>query len=261
MPNDFKITVNDKSYSVLSWTTDMACFSFSLPALDSCPMKYMEGDNAICSGCYAAINRYNMPNVLESQWARFSWTKYCIAHDQNQFIDKMIHCISKQVKNNRFRGHDSGDFFHPVYINMWTTVCKSLPTIKFWFPTRSWRAENKTWNDAFEELTKLPNVMVRPSALNYNDESPKWKYSKLGSTVVTEDIAADQLGYKLCPKTKNGGSCETNNCYSCWEKNENIAYLVHGRAGQSKPTKISDKELGHKINMKNKFATVTINGK
>src|SRR6516162_9609523 len=43
-----------------------------------------------------------------------------------------------------FRIHDSGDFFSAAYANAWYEVCRQLPDIRFWAPTRAWQLPTST---------------------------------------------------------------------------------------------------------------------
>lgn len=238
-----KFKIPGSTVSLLSWTEDMDAWSFSLPAGrdGACPLIKDDSEKDICSGCYAQINRYNMPNVLKAQWVRFNWVKKLVQEDRLQeFVDLMVLAIGHYDKaNGFFRWHDSGDLFHPKYIEACYQVCKQTDVIKHWFPTRSWRATSQSWREAFDKLCSLPNVTVRPSALQYNDPSPKIKGFGAGTTVITEENMGK---HNVCPKTLNGGNCTTNSCRTCWvEKDTPVAYLVHGYLGSHKIPVISQK--------------------
>lgn len=210
----------------------MSAWSWSLPAGDSCPMIRADDESYICHGCYASINRYNMPNVLRSQHIRFEWTKDLMRSDPDLWVHTMRDAIASHVENDFFRVHDSGDFFHPNYVRMWYEVCESLPEIHFWFPTRCYphsSSMSTLWMTNLRELASLPNVTVRPSALRWDEPSPQVSFLSKGSTAVLSE--RHDLGH-LCPKTTQGGTCETNSCRTCWFDNEEVAYLVHGYMGR-----------------------------
>lgn len=231
-----------KKVALLSWTEDMDAWSFSLPAgrEGSCPMMVARDERDICHGCYAMINRYNMPNVLNAQWRRFMWTKECLKTTlgTNHWHNTMIGAINSHVKNGFFRVHDSGDLFSPDYIHAWSIVCACLPHIRFWFPTRSWQAKNPIWIEAMKALAALPNVSLRPSAIRFDEAPPKIDWLSTGTGVVNQI----RRGTRICPKTRKGGTCSSNHCRRCWDKTGEVNYLVHGwRGTHSIPNAISDK--------------------
>lgn len=250
-----KVKVPNTTVGLLSWTENMDAWSFSLPAGKdgSCPLM-VDGPDTICGGCYAMINRYNMPSVLEAQWARLLWIKDLIAKQRVQeFVDLMTHAISVHVGANQyFRVHDSGDFFHPEYIGAWHKICANLPHIKFWFPTRSYLAKGNSWVGEFAKLNSLPNVTVRPSALKYNQGAPDLKGFAQGTSVFTDYDSFDRgLTNKVCPKTIKGGTCSTNNCRTCWDSPEySVAYYIHGFIGRKRPPVISDKIKNTRLTIK-----------
>jgi hypothetical protein len=255
-----KIEYKNLKTSLFTWTSDMGCWSFSLPPgkEGACPMA-VTGPNSICGGCYAMLGRYNMPNVLNAQWIRFMWIKSLLETDEGQreFELTMIDSINRHVKNRYFRFFDSGDIFCPQLADSLYNICNTLSHIQFWFPTRSYWAKSKRWQTALQNLASLPNVALRPSALYYNQEAPILDGYAHGTTVVTSidmDIA------KLCPKTVNGGSCESNNCRACWDKTGAIAYLVHGVMGKSEPYEISTKIKSGRAAMRDKFVALTVSG-
>lgn len=254
-----KIKVPNTTVSLLTWTSDMDCWSWSLPAgkEGSCP--FAEGD--VCKGCYAFIGRYNLSNVMKAQWTRFDWTKKAIQDVllREQWVRIMTESIRDSVGNGFFRVHDSGDLFHPEYIKMWYQVCKALPDIKFWFPTRSYNTLNKNWLEPLRNLASLENVSVRPSSINYNTFPPQFNFLSAGTSVILKDIIL--TGVKVCPKTELGGSCSSNNCRACWDKKGQIGYRIHGWLGMNKPPNITEKILKSRKDFKTNFVSLTIGSK
>jgi hypothetical protein len=222
----------------------MACWSFSLPAgkEGACPLA-VTGKDTICGGCYAMINRYNIPNVLTAQWVRYLWLKERISKREiPEAVYEMTTAIKIHTNNNYFRFFDSGDFFHQDMIKICYHICKLLPEIKFWFPTRIWYTDNKTWQLWLHNLAALKNVSVRPSAIKFNDKPPRIIGLNKGTTVILSKKDKPK-GVSICPKTLNGGNCHDNHCRSCWHHSKEIAYLVHGYIGRHKQPIISDKIL------------------
>jgi hypothetical protein len=256
----------DKSTALLTFTSDMACYSFSLPAgpNGACPLS-VTGEGTICGSCYAMINRYNMPNVLDAQYLRFAWVKDCLARwesgGKKDFVDRMTQAISEAGSKGGtpyFRWFDSGDFFHPLLIEGCHEVCKALPLISFWFPTRVWfKGTSDSWAVPLRKLANLPNVVVRPSAISFDDPPPRVKGLGAGTTAISTE---DGVFGQLCPKTVNGGDCESNGCRSCWDVHSQISYLVHGTQGRSTPANaMSDNIQNKRKEYKATYASLTIN--
>jgi hypothetical protein len=252
--------------SLLTWTEDMAAWSFSLPAGHACPMMRADDESYICHGCYAQINRYNMPNVLDAQWIRYMWTKKCMENHagRSEWCETMIETIRKYATNGFFRVHDSGDFFHPNYARSWYYVCQALPEIKFWFPTRCWPHEgkmSKRWIDSLTRLASLPNVTVRPSALKWDEAPPQVGFLSTGTTAVTSPMIGNEVGCSVCPKTLHKGTCESNQCRTCWFNGVGVAYLVHGYRGRRSIPTVSVKIKERRQTYADKYTNLTVKGK
>lgn len=223
--------VPGSTVSLLSDASKMPSLSFSLPAGDSCPWA-LYGEGAICDGCYAEKGRYIMPNVKNAQRVRFEWVKRCVRTPEGraEFHRAMVAAITA-AGNSYFRGHDSGDFFCPAYVEMWAEVCKALPEVTFWFPTRTWRAltdprasaaTKKNWSLALSALCALPNVRVRPSALFFNAPAPMVRNLVPGMSAGT--TARDE-GFN-CPAATQGNVCGT--CRTCWDSPDTaVSYHRH----------------------------------
>lgn len=259
-----KITdpITGTKHGFLTWTSDMAAWSFSLPAgkHGSCPLAIYEnhddGSLSICGSCYAQIGRYGMPNVLDAQYARFRYVKKCLetSAGRRELENLLVSSIQSHVKNGHFRFFDSGDFHHPSMIRLLYRVCRRLPTIKFWFPTRVWHSPSASWQNPLRRLAALPNVAVRPSALHFDKSPPVIEGLAAGTTAVSEN---SPVFGNLCPKTEFGGNCETNNCRTCWSTKTEVSYLVHGWMGRHKPADaLSDKIQSRRA----AYANLTVNG-
>ena len=176
-----------------------------------------------------------MTNVQSTQDARFQWTRESVktADGQALWVETMVAAIKHATRKGEkyFRIHDSGDFFSPAYVRMWAEVCKALPEVKFWAPTRVWQmpASNASVNGLkpfrvmtaidlmFAELLKLaalPNVTIRPSALNFGDAAPVVPGLHAGSAASDVCNVHDGL---LCPAPTQGNNC--GDCRVCWDLN------------------------------------------
>jgi len=282
IPRNNRLTVTDDDGNVhkaplLSKTRDMACFSWSIPAGYSCPMA-VYGPGSICESCYAMLNRYSMPNVADAQWLRFIWTRHLLKTNSDRWVSIMAQNIEKACSKGKnatpfFRWHDSGDLFSLAYILAVTEVCRWTPDVKHWIPTRGWQikgnpiAEDSKWHAALLELSQLPNVVTRSSALQFDASAPTTPYGP-GSTAYTDidGVTSDdmvELGgvdHHACPKsTTDGGTCLKCNCRRCWDKDGgDVAYYVHGWQGKHKPGQLSDTGKANRAKRKDRYQALTI---
>jgi hypothetical protein len=51
----------------------------------------------------------------------------------------MLINVIRDSRCRYFRVHDSGDMFSVGYAECWLQVCRRLPEIRFWIPTRVWQ--------------------------------------------------------------------------------------------------------------------------
>jgi hypothetical protein len=200
--------------SLLSNASKMPTLSFSLPAGESCPWAHY-GPGSICGECYAQKGRYTSPVVAHAQQVRWAWVRACMKTPAgtDAFVTAMVSAIT-DARNSYFRGHDSGDFFSPAYLRAWIRICRALPDVRFWFPTRTWRALLKAkgralteWTEGLTELAGLPNVALRPSALLFGAPSPRIPFMAAGTTARDEGFS--------CPASEQGNVCGP--CRVCFD--------------------------------------------
>jgi hypothetical protein len=146
------------------------------------PDPIVEGN--ICEDCYSLKSNYANMNIQLYQIIRFAWCAQAI-HD-GTFVDLMTAAITHYQKNvakrfqadifkkkqedpRYFRIHDSGDFFSKDYIKGWAEICRNLPHIRFWAPTRVWMLQRDALVAAMQTA---PNLAIRPSALRFDDPAP-----------------------------------------------------------------------------------------
>ena len=234
----YPIEFQGQKTSLLSWTSAMDCHSLSLPAQDSCPGAVF-GEGAICQGCYASIGRYCSVNVLNAQWIRYMWLRQNLRTIKGswEIITTMVNAIH-DTKTEYFRFFDSGDVFSVKMAWAIRRICELTPSVKYWMPTRSWHLKSSL-GEATKSLGKVPNLVVRPSALYVNKTAPSISGMPKGSGVV--DLTTSKLVQQyLCPKSVNGGSCESNKCRSCWDAPDRpVYYLNHGWQGRKKMPDVS----------------------
>ena len=215
-------------FKLLTLTGKMPGYSFSLKAWDTCPgakmgeALYRDGsllsDTAtVCGSCYARKGNYRFPSVVNVQDARTRWTRDRVA--DGTFASLMIPEILSATLTSAvpyFRIHDAGDFFSPRYVDAWIEVCRALPNVQFWAPTRSFLIPSILARLAV--LASLPNVTIRPSALTVDSPAPVVAGLHAGSEVSTDG--------GTCPARFQGNSCGP--CRSCWtDRDTVVSYHAH----------------------------------
>ena len=143
------------------------------------------------------------------------------------WIDTMTSTIN-ETRCQYSRVHDSGDMFSNRYAQAWLEVCIRLPQVKFWIPTRAWQQPSGPLPVfdplliTLRQLAALPNVTVRPSALNFGDHAPQVDGLHAGSTAAMLDV----FRARQCPASAQGGRC--GDCQACWDaKDTPISYHRH----------------------------------
>lgn len=184
----------------------------------------------ICTLCYALKGNYTHLNQQFYMATRWRWADKACKHDRSGqelagnltaeqagrssfFAYAMTEAIRRYyapqnlarravyAEDPRFyRIHDSGDFFNHRYLWAWIQVAENLPQIKFWAPTRQWM-----FNGYLETFNRAPvNFLIRPSAMQVDDDAPKLPGMAAGSTVTP----AKHGVHFECPATRNDrGSC------------------------------------------------------
>ena len=224
--------------SVLSSPSKMPCKSFSLPAVRSCPSATF-GKGAICGesksdlNCYASKRAYTWPVVVNALNTRYQWAIAASmdAPTGDEFVTIMTDAISREAKRQErkaaktqrqftgpvFRLHDSGDLFNPQYARLWARIAAATPHVAYWIPTRQYKSKNLHMQAALLELSALPNVALRPSALYFESPAPVIDGLSAGTTASVE-------GFN-CPASNQGNACL--DCRQCWTKDIVISYHRH----------------------------------
>jgi len=92
-----------------------------------------------------------------------------------------------------------------------------LPNVKFWIPTRAWQAPKSALPvfdpllNTLRILASLPNVTVRPSALDFGDHAPQVPGLHAGSTAEMPDM----FRASQCLAANQVGQCRE--CRLCWD--------------------------------------------
>src|SRR5579863_2846039 len=136
-----KIKVPGTTVQLLTATSKMPGPSWSLPAHRSCP----RANGTICDSCYASNGCYLYRTTRYAQDVRFRWTVESMRTNEGmrQWVDAMVNAITA-VGCQYFRVHDSGDMFSVRYAQAWLAVCRQLPNVRFWIPTRTWQQPSRS---------------------------------------------------------------------------------------------------------------------
>jgi len=206
--------------ALLTQTSKMPGPSWSIPAHRACPRA--NGD--ICKDCYAGKNCYQFATTQHAQEVRFVWTRDCMrtADGRELWVRTLAAAIAGE---SYFRWFDSGDAFSPASIECIYQVCALLPNTKFWIPSRAWQQPSGPLPvfdpilNTLRKLAALPNVTVRPSALNFGDAAPVVSGLHAGS-------ASEYANAHQCPAPMQDGNC--GDCRHCWDaKDSPVSYARH----------------------------------
>lgn len=187
--------------------------SWSLQARETCPGSVKKDGSLVeaCSGCYATIGNYYLPDVIAVR------ADNKLAWQQDNWVELMV----KELDNDRyFRWFDSGDCYHISLAHKMLEIMIRTPWCRHWFPTRMYKFEK--FVAVFELMQALPNVNVR-----YSSDSIDGSYGpEHGSTIVWDESQVDSETH-LCRSFEHAGKC--NGCRVCWDKSVPVvAYKTHG---------------------------------
>jgi len=184
-----------------------------------------------------------MKSTEAAQAARFAWTREMMKTDEGleQWVAYMVAAIRRATARQTeklFRIHDSGDFFSPRYARAWRMVCGQLPEVDFWAPFRGWQLPTGSAVDNLKPfrvldesdlllaellaMAALPNVTLRPSALNFGEPAPEIPGFHAGSAASNSHLD----GHYECPAQSQGNNC--GSCRVCWHsKSTRVRYHEH----------------------------------
>ena len=197
----------------LSQPSKMPCFSWSIPAtLCVTGQKLRNVANSVCSKCYALKGFYGYPQPQKAMARRLE------SFNSDAWVENMARAIAGSETSGFFRWFDSGDIQSVEMLEKIVEVCKRLPKIKFWLPTReySFVSEYLAKHKSFPK-----NLNVRLSALLIDGPAPKAIAKRFGLT--TSRVVSEKFS---CPSSLQGGKCLT--CRACWDKKvKNVSYKKH----------------------------------
>lgn len=179
---------------------------------------------AVCEHCYALKGRYVFPNVQNAMKRRLD-----ALNNNPDFEDAFVFALNslyengrktylykgKEIKENRFRWHDSGDLQSLRHLEVINNIAKRCPQLKFYLPTKE-TIILREWNKPFE-----PNLHVRLSAPMVGAKLNKTVLGVPQSTVGRE---TDKTVFH-CVAPKQGNQCK--NCSACWSQTPTVNYHLH----------------------------------
>jgi hypothetical protein len=226
---------------------------------------------SICSACYAATTTNAQYSSLQlEETTRLLWVKGVLKAAGAKGLTEELSLGIQGLKNGRwhkyaaqgekdyglkfFRLHDSGDFLTTRYADAWIAVAKAHPDVQFWAPTRTWVVEE--WEKYWAKTEVPSNMLIRPSAYNFDDPAPYTPglgpgstslYAKTlpdGSHVANEDesLASWNCRVYYIKNRELAGACinaespDENgkpsgklHCRACWTRPDlTINYTAHG---------------------------------
>ena len=209
----------EKLVGTLSDTSKMPGFSWEIPA-EECKTgnKLRSVGGSVCEDCYALKGFYvrYAKTIKPAQYKRLDALKLGA-----EWVHLMTDLIGRKVdkKVPFFRWFGSGDLQSLEHLEMIVQVCRNLPAIKFWLPTREVPIVSAY-------LAKHPgafpiNLNVRISGNMINGSAPKLPHCTQ-SVVSTHD----RPDTPTCPAPMNAGHC--GNCRACWSPEvSNVNYHQH----------------------------------
>lgn len=172
--------------------------------------------NSVCEGCYAMVGNYRNPSVKIAHKRRYAG----LTHPK--WVDAMVHLIGTRCGKLGvpfFRWHDSGDIQSLAHLERIVEVCRRLPDIQFWIPTR----ERATVLEYLEADSFPENLTVRLSA-TLLDQFPTNVPQGCSASMVRSDESPVADTY-TCPAPKQDGHC--GDCRACWGSMPVVSYHKH----------------------------------
>ena len=187
----------------------MPCHGYALPAQRCRLGSFLQQlPKAVCHYCYALRGRYVFRKVQAAMERRIeSLTDPC-------WVDAITTLIHRST-DRYFRWHDSGDLQSLEHLEKIIQVCKNLPRVKFWLPTREYQTV-----EAYRRLGgRIPsNLCIRLSAHLIDGKLPL-AYGLPMSTVSTQDAGAHSNTH-ICPAPKQDNQC--GSCRACWDRSVKV---------------------------------------
>lgn len=202
-----------------STPSKMPWYGWSTP-VSECPLGVIlaKQKGTICSICYADKGMYRFSNAQKALKKRFEALKH------PQFVDAFVFALEQKlkrqnIKENRFRWHDSGDLTSYDHLLKVVEIARRVPKVRFWLPTRQLNFLKRF----FDEGGVLPdNLTVRTSATKIGERAKRAPFGLPESTSGLDTAP----GVHHCPARKQNNQCKA--CDACWRRDVPIVnYEVH----------------------------------
>ena len=193
----------------LSTPGKMPCHGYALPAQRCRLGSFLQQlPTAICHYCYALRGRYVFRKVQAAMEKRIK------SLSDPRWVDAITSLIHRSG-DRYFRWHDSGDLQSLDHLRKIIQVCKNLPRIKFWLPTREYQTVQ-----AYRCLGGRipPNLCIRLSAHLIDGKLPLGY--RLPVSTVSSGKGSITRGAHICPAPKQGNQC--GSCRACWDRSIRI---------------------------------------
>ena len=187
----------------LSEPGKMPCHGYALPARRCRLGSFLQQlPTAICHYCYALRGRYVFRKVQAAMEKRFA------SLSDPRWVDAITTLIHRS-EDRYFRWHDSGDLQSLEHLEKIIQVCKNLPLVKFWLPTREYQTV-----EAYRRLGgRIPsNLCIRLSAHLIDGKLPLGY--RLPVSTVSSGISIVR-GAHECPAPRQNNQCGA--CRACWD--------------------------------------------
>lgn len=182
--------------------------AYSLPA-ESCRLGIMlrHLPRSVCAHCYALRGRYRFWRVARALRRRLR------AISDPRWVEAVTSLVARTGEKH-FRWHDSGDLQGLWHLRKIIEVCRRLPELKFWLPTREYQTV-----EAYRRCGgRIPeNLCIRYSG-HLVDGLPPLRYGLPVSTVSSSPDKALPGAYR-CPASRSG-NC--GRCRACWNPSVRI---------------------------------------
>jgi len=188
----------------LSHPGKMPCHGYALPAQKCRLGSFLQQlPKAVCHYCYALRGRYVFRKVQAAMERRIE------SLTDPRWVDAITTLIHRSG-DRYFRWHDSGDLQSLEHLEKIIQVCKNLPRVKFWLPTREYQTV-----EAYRRTGgRIPsNLCIRLSAHLVDGKLPL-AYGLPVSTVSSEEDSIP-CGSHACPAPKQNNQC--GGCRACWD--------------------------------------------
>ena len=205
-----------KDIKHLSCTSKMPCYSFSLPALLTCPTgaKLRNLPNTPCFHCYGLKGRAAFPDVK---------SKKAVNYQLIQNLPLFIDTLTKEILATRcplFRWQDCGDIISLAHLEAVNQICLNTPDVKHWLPTIETNIV-KQFLGKYKQFAS--NLTVRLSSKRI-DQTPAYE-CKYSSMVSRNEVKFNGKKYHFCDAYKWAGRCWS--CTACWSFEGIIVYPLH----------------------------------